>query len=581
MVYNPYQARLDWDAVIDGNSNSAVIEDQFLIFDTQDRRFRRYGKTNSDVQWSNDTEAGEDSIAMQYVNPGQGFWVRVKDGVSSGTVTLDPSMIDNDGSAVGFIRNAEEGVLEVLLEVENENGATRMVLRFGADGSAEEYRDGDMSYLGSSTQLGESAVVIGDQKYVAKRLPLEAFDGELFVRSRANMASAIRVVEVLGVPGICAHIEDHVTGEVMVLEEGAELAFTLPAHQAEEGRFTLHSVPFGSVEGRSPDCPNSEAGTIVMELGDAVADVTVTNYETMEVAAALYQETGTVEVPMAPGEYAVMVDAYEGTSLCRGGRRQVVIAPGEQPELLGVEALPSDCNAGMASLEFELYGSGDYQTELMQGNTSVWSETLPAGEHTLEGIDPGEYILTVQHACLEAYEFVSLLDDDEVNVEAEYVGFVQAESNGGAWLEAACPVCETGIGIGYTWLLDGEEVMSDHPLEVRVEQMGTYSLELVTYGFECDASESFEITVGKYLEVRATDLEWLGVHAGHLGVRFTEEWSGVAYNWYDATGRCVEKGQMGSAAGEVFVAVPNARGWMVLEIRSARGETARWTGILD
>ena len=109
----------------------------------------------------------------------------------------------------------------------------------------------------------------------------------------------------------------------------------------------------------------------------------------MEVAAALYQETGTVEVPMAPGEYAVMVDAYEGTSLCRGGRRQVVIAPGEQPELLGLEALPSDCNAGMASLEFELYGSGDYQTELMQGNTSVWSETLPAGEHTLEGIAQG------------------------------------------------------------------------------------------------------------------------------------------------------------------------------------------------
>ena len=64
-----------------------------------------------------------------------------------------------------------------------------MVLRFGADGSAVEYRDGDMSYLSSSTQLGESAVVVGDQKYVAKHLPLEAFDGELLVKSRANMAS--------------------------------------------------------------------------------------------------------------------------------------------------------------------------------------------------------------------------------------------------------------------------------------------------------------------------------------------------------------------------------------------------------
>ncbi len=132
--------------------------------------------------------------------------------------------------------------------MENDNGATRMVLRFGADGSAEEYRDGDMSYLGSSTQLGESAVVIGDQKYVAKRLPLEAFDGELLVRNHGpTWHRADRVIEVLGVPNVmCAHIEDHETGEVMVLEEGAELAFTLPStHQAEAGRFTLHSVPFG------------------------------------------------------------------------------------------------------------------------------------------------------------------------------------------------------------------------------------------------------------------------------------------------------------------------------------------------
>ena len=465
------------------------------------------------------------------------------------------------------------------MEVENENGATRMVLRFGADGSAEEYRDGDMSYLGSSTQLGESAVVIGDQKYVAKRLPLEAFDGELFVRSRANMASAIRVVEVLGVPGICAHIEDHVTGEVMVLEEGAELAFTLPAHQAEEGRFTLHSVPFGSVEGRSPDCPNSEAGTIVMELGDAVADVTVTNYETMEVAAALYQETGTVEVPMAPGEYAVMVDAYEGTSLCRGGRRQVVIAPGEQPELLGVEALPSDCNTGMASLEFELYGSGDYQTELMQGNTSVWSETLPAGEHTLEGIDPGEYVLKVTHPCLVTYELVSLLDDQVAEVNVLYNGFVQAESNGGAWLEAVCPMCETGDGYGYTWFLDGEEVGSDEALAVRVDQRGTYSLELVTYGFGCPASESFDITVGKYLVDAATGIDWLGLHGGMLGVRLAEEWRGAEVKGYDAAGRLVLSESLGDILGENFIAMPDVPGWLTVEIRSFDGKIAHWVGV--
>jgi len=578
MVYNPYQAKLDWNAVYDSN-NSAVIEDQFLIFDTQERRFRRYGVNTSGIHWSTPQEAGEDSVAMRYVNPGQGFWVRVKSGVSSGSFTLDPTMIDNDGTAVDFIRSAGEDSYEVLVEVENDNGATRMLLRFGADGSAVEYRDGDMSYLSSSTQLGESAVVVDGQKYVAKGLPLEAFDAALYVKSRANMVSTIRVIEVLGVPNVCAHIEDHETGGVMVLEEGAELTFTLPAQQAEEGRFTLHSVPFGVVEGLSPDCPDSEAGAIVMELGEAVVDVVVTNYETMEVAAMLFQETGTLEIPMAPGEYAIMMDAQEGTSFCRGGRRHALIAPGEQPELLGLEPMPSDCNAGMASLAFELYGSGDYQTELMQGNESVWSSTLPSGEHLLEGIAPGNYVLKVDHTCLETYEFVSLLDDAAPGLNAVYNGFVPVESNGGAWLEAACTVCETGDGFGYTWLLDGEEVGSDAPLAVRVEQVGTYALELVSHGFACTESESFEITVGKYLQDQSVGLEWLGIHNGMLGVELDREWKGAMVRAYDATGRLLLLESLGDLLGENFIAMPPIRGWLTVELSDSEGKIARWAGV--
>ncbi|MCH1575994.1 MAG: hypothetical protein L7S67_06940, partial [Flavobacteriales bacterium] len=327
-------------------------------------------------------------------------------------------------------------------------------------------------------------------------------------------------------------------------------------------------------------CPDSEAGMIVMELGAAVADLTVTDYVTMEVVATLFQETGTVEIPMVPGEYAIMMDAQEGTTLCRSGRRQVLIAPGEQPELLGVEPIPSECNEGVASLAFELYGSGDYQTDLMQGNTSVWSETLPAGEHVLEGIAPGNYVLKVDHVCLETYEFVSLLDEESTEIDVQYSGFVLAEAHGGAWLEAACPICETGEGYGYTWLLNGEPVESDAPLAVRVETVGTYALELVTYGFECEARQAFDITVGKYLQSNAVDLEWMGVHDGQLGVRFPEEWAGVEYSWYDATGRLVDAGGISTAVGEVFIGAPDARGWMTLEVRAKDGRTAHWAGIL-
>ena len=283
---------------------------------------------------------------------------------------------------------------------------------------------------------------------------------------------------------------------------------------------------------------------------------------------------------MGPGEYAIMVDAYEGTSMCRGGRRQVLIAPGEQPELLGVDPMPSDCNEGLASLAFELYGSGDYATSLMQGSTEVWSETLPAGEHVLEDIEPGDYFLKVQHTCLQTYEAVSLFNDMAPNVSLEYNGFVTAGANGGAWLEATCSSCETGEGYGYTWFLFGEEVGADAPLAFHVDQVGTYELELVTYGLNCQASAPFEITAGKYLEDQAGGLEWLGVHAGQLGVRFPEAWPGAEVSCYDALGRVISTYGIGDVLGETFIELPEMTGWIAVELRSADGKLARWTGIL-
>jgi len=217
----------------------------------------------------------------------------------------------------------------------------------------------------------------------------------------------------------------------------------------------------------------------------------------------------------------------------------------------------------------------------MQGNESVWSSTLPSGEHLLEGIAPGNYVLKVDHTCLETYEFVSLLDDAAPGLNAVYNGFVPVESNGGAWLEAACTVCETGDGFGYTWFLDGEEVGSDAPLAVRVEQVGTYALELVSHGFACTESESFEITVGKYLQDQSVGLEWLGIHAGQFGIRFPHEWKGAEFGWWDAAGRLVENGTISVAAGEVFVSVPPVHGWTVFKVQSSDGLSQRWVGVVD
>ncbi len=151
---------------------------------------------------------------------------------------------------------------------------------------------------------------------------------------------------------------------------------------------------------------------IVVELGEAVADVTVTNYETMELAATLFQETGTVEIPMGPGEYAIMVDAYEGTSLCRGGRRQVVDCSWGTARVagLGTDAIGLQRRDGFAwHLNCTAAATMAPRIDARQ-HIEVWSEILPAGEHVLEGIAPGDYVLKVTTCALETYELVSLLD---------------------------------------------------------------------------------------------------------------------------------------------------------------------------
>ena len=88
------------------------------------------------------------------------------------------------------------------------------------------------------------------------------------------------------------------------------------------------------------------------------------------------------------------------------------------------------------------------------------------------------------------------------------------------------------------------------------------------------------MTVGKYLEDQNSELEWLGMHGGQLGVRFPEVWTGVEIDCYDALGRLVCTQKLGNVVGENFIALPDSKGWLTIELRGLDGKWARWTGIL-
>ncbi len=568
LIYNPYQARLDWHQVLDNSGNAALVEDQYAVYDTQTQQFVRYSETNTSL-----------ASASRYIEPGQSFWVRLPSGTTSGTFTLTPDMIDNDAAGAEFVRSAAEGEVSVLLETRNAYGATQSLLRFSDNGDAEAYLNGDLSRLGSSSvKSGELAFWADGQQYVAKTLPQDV-DGEFYVRSRANFETTIRVLEVTGAVSFCGHIEDGETGEVMLLQEGGELVFTLPAHDAEAGRFTLHGERFAEATGLAPDCPDSEAGMIVVELGDVVADLTVVNYETMEQVGLALQATGTVEMPMSPGEYSIVVEATEETSLCRGGRRQVVVAPGEQPELLGLSAETAECNVGMASLAFELYGNGEFETSLIQGAQTMWSASLAPGEHVLEDIIPGDYVLKVNHACMEYAEWVSLSDPGMPEVTPIYPFFTEVEAVGGAWLEASCMGCITGEGFGYQWMVDGAVVAENEPMAVRVYEVGLYGVELVAFGPDCQMNVPFEMLVGQHKVASSDEVTWVIAEEGQLMGDFKEEWVNAQVRWFDSTGRLLKEESKGSLMGRVMLDAPKTGGWLTLEVRSASGRLSRWFGV--
>ena len=75
---------------------------------------------------------------------------------------------------------------------------------------------------------------------------------------------------------------------------------------------------------------------------------------------------------------------------------------------------------GSASLAFELYGSGAFNTSLRVEDESIWEAQLPPGEHLIEDIEPGEYTLEVEHTCLDKSEPVSLSDPNAQALELDY-----------------------------------------------------------------------------------------------------------------------------------------------------------------
>jgi hypothetical protein len=529
-IQNPYQGQLDWEKVIDLNPG---VEDQYAIYDTQQKAFQRFGlETLDSLQVT----------GSRFIQPGNSFWVRVHPDSAEVNFHLPPSVIDNAGDGAQFVRGLEEGETEVLLALENAYGTGYMWVRFSEYGSLSYVHRKDASYLPSEqVRRGQLAVETGGDAYLSKLMPQEGTT-PLKVVSRANMETTMRVVRASD--GLCAQVVDQLTGETLLLSEGEEMVFTLPAHSADSGRFVLDVRKWADVQGGMPSCPAASDGHVQVNIEEgAWANVALLSPSGVILEQVL--ASGSVEFsPLMPGDYTVITTPVSGT-FCPKVHREVTVMPGEQPEILGLEWAASPCNGAPVDVAFELYGGGTFGWALSTAEGMV-QQGAGSGEIELMGLPPAEYTLNVVHACLEAEMALFLLDPEAPTNEAEWNSVVVANGEGFAQLEAQF----TGAAESHYWVYGGQLYSEGGDLNVMVSGAGIHEVELVTQSGTCVLSTTLEFVVVSDMQGKTQDKWGVQVHPEQWVVTSESGWDELSWFLYDAAGRLVAKGN--AANGHAF-----------------------------
>ncbi len=557
-IMNPYQASLDWSVIYAANSG---IQDQYAVFDTQTWGYKRYSSDGTTF-----------TSAPSHIGPGQSFWVNLEGGNTTGTLSIPTSAISTDAADLpDFIRNdVEDGLAQLELEIENPFGLQKALFSFGDGGALSPVSGRDLSFISSdNVKVGQLAVWSEDERYVKKMLPMEA-TVDLFVKSRANLTTTLRVTAFTAESEVCVTITDTETGEVMVSRVGEELTFTLPEHEAEAGRFVLDVVPSARVSARAPSCPEMGDGRVEVTVGQEPTNVLLTDGGD-NVLEQFIGAVGTAYfTDLTPGEYGLVVAGPD--MKCGTERRSFEILPGEQPELLGLDWNVPACNAGEVTVDFELYGSGDFNASLRLGNSAVWSSLEEGGEVAIGGLMPGTYALELEHICLEETIVLDLFDPNAVAAEAVYDAVVVMDPVGGTALEAL-PAC---VGEdAYHWIVDGEVLSENEPLFHPVETVGEHVVQLEAWNNACADVVDLEFLVVNWNEARVLDSPvTVREDATHWTLVFGRDLGQTQMLMMDAAGRTVWTGQVIAEEGFVYrVERPATAGTYLMQVV---GNGGRW-----
>lgn len=322
----------------------------------------------------------------------------------------------------------------------------------------------------------------------------------------------------------CVALEDLLTGEVIILQQGMELPVEVPAGEPTMARYKLHVFGLPQVSLFGPLCPHGPGATAtVVPAGYGPWNVSWLNYELLVVAQEEGLEGPGAQGGLYPGPWTVRVEGQDGCPA-----QEVVF---EVPAVAEVEVQPTAQATSCAES-----ADGGIALAVAGGTapyTYEWSNGTTAQD--LTGVGAGTYHVVVQDANGCSTTFTGL----EVPAPEPIPGEILAPASVGRY-EPVAFSSNAAPGITRAWDFgDGSGSLLDAPVHAY-QNLGIFTVRLTLGDGACQSTVSTEVLVQN--TVGMSDFEMDEVRAWAAGGLVTVN-NPLAVDLhvhiFDATGRMV------------------------------------------
>jgi len=532
LVTNRYPSEIDWDAIVALSTNVST----FYVFDAESGAY---------LSRNGNTQVGS---ASRYIASNQSFWVKAD--ALGAILQWEESVKSSSGQA--FERSMEAASF-ISLKIEGEGFENSAFVSF-AQGATASYENAyDAHKLGSinSASAAISTLDIDGLNMVNNTLGSIESNVSIPVQLVAGTAGTytFSIDEAFGIPATsCISIENTATGIITPIGDDAAWTVELDVNEVNT-QFIIHlSAPVTS-EIAPISCFGSDDATIeLLAPGNGPWNVTWFNEVDFEIGSEEFTSSTVLEnLPM--GNYLAVLS---NSDFACASVEQVFTIDEAQVQTFSKSSEASNCDwTSEGWIELEVENATSMNIILSLEGTEIFNSTVEGNNFVIDGLESGNYIATVETACISVSESIELFDLNAVTI-------VTPEQITAALENGLAPVvltAEAENAIDIVWFENGVEVGTGSTLNLTLTEIGNYLFTAMASNETCSAADQTLVVVDNVIAV--DELEGtLQFYASANGMELVlgQAMENLRFELFNLQGQLIQSERLNSAEGQQTIA---------------------------